>query len=115
MILDVYERKCPSFCVAFSKQYLYSQNNIDAFYRFWSAYKQNMKGLIFLFRNEIEINPDQLQKKRSERGWKLAVGKEVEGRVGLLIYLKWGWKKSLQLMKQELKDWYVVQNYKLNQ
>lgn len=71
MILDVYERKCPSFYVALSKQYLYSQNNIDAIYWylvFWSACRQNMKGLIFLFRNEIEINPDKLQKKRSERG-----------------------------------------------
>lgn len=44
----------------------------------------------------------------------MAVGKEVERRVGLLIYLKWGWKKSLQLMEQELEDWYVVQSYKFN-
>lgn len=44
----------------------------------------------------------------------MAVGKEVEGRIGLLIYLKWGWKKNLQLMEQELEDWYVVQSYKFN-
>lgn len=38
----------------------------------------------------------------------------MEERVGLLIYLKWGWKKNLQLMEQELEDWYVVQSYKFN-
>lgn len=59
MTLAVYGRKRPSFCVALNKQYLRSPNNADAVYWhtvFWSAYRQNTKGLIFLFRNEVESN-----------------------------------------------------------
>lgn len=32
MSLDVYRRKRPSFYLALSKQYVHSQNNIDAIY-----------------------------------------------------------------------------------
>lgn len=69
-VIDVYRRKWPSFYLVLSKQYLHSQNNLDAIYQytvFWSAHRQNMKGLNFLFRNEAENNSDKLRKNSRKR------------------------------------------------
>lgn len=45
-----------------------------------------MKGLIFYSEIKLKVINPEVKEKESRKSCKLPVGKEVEGRVGLLIY-----------------------------